>query len=132
MLNYFRSKRIQFELGKEKGRAIASSEYSRKFIKFKNEANKIIAQKNSKIRSLEHKVSEIEESILQFSSLFSRAKYMALSIQEENNIKFQEMTENYQQAIKFSDEVLSLDRMIKKSMPKIEKKIDKFKEKNLS
>ena len=135
ILEYFKNKhklKVDAEdTGFNRGQKITDRKWSKKLKRITADYNKILFEKEIKIKKLNERVEDIESNLDEYTLLLSRFKYLAIKIDEENEIKLKQLTNDYQEAKLLSNEALTIFRKFRKKSPETVKKINEFKRENL-
>lgn len=135
MLHFFKSKtRIKndsFEKGYNTGKSQASQTWETRHNIFKKNSSQLLDEKDKQILSLKEHVNEIEKTMEMFTRLFAKAGHIAIRIEEEQEIKIQHASEEFQHMMKFSSDLLSIKRQYNKIIPEFQKKLNNFKKESL-
>jgi hypothetical protein len=100
---------------------------NREIHKIKKKAAKIISDKNDTIKKTESRVDDIECALEEVAYIFSRMKYMASIIDDEQEQRFQHFLSIHAQDENILGTIKHLCRTYEKKLPAIVKKIDRFK-----
>lgn len=135
MIHYFRNKtKIKtkyYDKGFDTAKKIITKRWTKKHIKLKNDFDNIIAEKDNKIESLTEYVSEIENTMDKFTHFSSMAKYVSIKMEEENEVKFKQETNEYKTRQHLVGEIEQMHRFFERKYPEMEKKLNKFKRESL-
>ncbi len=135
MLHFFKNKtKIKteyYERGFNISKKITNKRWAKKHEKLKRDFDKILDEKDKKIECLSNHVSEIEQAMEKFTHLFSRAKYLSIRIEEENEIKLKQATAEYQNLQHLAGEMSLMQIAFEKKYPEMDKKLNKFKRDSL-